>query len=153
MQATNKVTLSFTPEVSQVSRDVERDMLAMIGLKAPVYRSDKRAPISTVAVIDRSGSMSGTHSFTNEADLLGSPLALVKDSLHFVINNLTADDKLGIVTFDDSVAVSLPLTLMDVNGKVSQRFSAFSQFPFRTERPELSTQLPLEVRQIFAEVW
>jgi hypothetical protein len=60
MEVENKtITLSFTPEVSKVSQDTEREFLGMICLKAPTYCSEKRAAITTVAVIDRSGSMSG----------------------------------------------------------------------------------------------
>lgn len=119
MEVENRtIALSFTPEVSQVPQDTDREFLGMICLKAPTYSSEKRAAINTVAVIDRSGSMSGWTELSLKLIALGTPLTLVKDSLHFVINNLTPEDRLGIVTFDDSVAEVLPLTSMDEVGKV-----------------------------------
>lgn len=57
-----------------------------------------RAPITICAAIDRSGSMK-------------EHLPLLKETLRFMVQQLTAKDKLCLVTFDDKVRVVLPWSL------------------------------------------
>lgn len=59
-----------------------------------------RAPVDVVAVIDRSGSMAG------------EKLRLVKVALEFMVGQLKATDRAGIVTYDTNVAVPVPPTLL-----------------------------------------
>jgi hypothetical protein len=82
------------------------DMLTMISLTAPNFKHEIRAPIDTVAVIDKSGSMNGVK------------LELVKKTLNFMINALQNEDKFSIVTFDTTARTDLPLTLLNDAGKV-----------------------------------
>lgn len=60
----------------------------------------KAAPLSLVAVIDRSGSMSG------------GPIAKVKEALRSVVSQMGKGDRLGIVLYGTSTNVHLPV--MDV---------------------------------------
>lgn len=66
----------------------------------------KREPISLVAVVDRSGSMSGT------------PMAHVKQGLHAVLGKLRPGDRLAIVTYGSTPMVHLPMT--DYSGNREQ---------------------------------
>jgi len=81
------------------------EMMAMVSLTAPKFTKTSRAPIDAVAVIDRSGSMSGIK------------LELVKKTLHFMTSQLQVDDRLSLVTFDDSIRTDLPLTQLNSEGK------------------------------------
>ncbi len=77
----------------------------MATVQAPEFLSEKRAPIDLVLVIDVSGSMSG------------SKIYLAKDTVNFVISQLSSKDRLGIVLFSSSTSILLQLTLMDTQGK------------------------------------
>lgn len=68
---------------------------------------EKRAPIVLVAVVDKSGSMSG------------AKLENVKKTLHFIIKELGARDQLGIVEYDTSVNTTLEMTVMNAAGKLT----------------------------------
>jgi len=81
------------------------EMMAMVSLTAPKFTKISRAPIDAVAVIDRSGSMSGIK------------LELVKKTLHFMTSQLQVDDRLSLITFDDSIRIDLPLTQLNSDGK------------------------------------
>eukprot|EP01126_Amoeba_proteus_P037236 TRINITY_DN3832_c0_g2_i6.p1 TRINITY_DN3832_c0_g2~~TRINITY_DN3832_c0_g2_i6.p1 ORF type:complete len:692 (-),score=164.16 TRINITY_DN3832_c0_g2_i6:169-2244(-) len=111
MEPTNegKVTLSVTPESSSVSADVEREMLLMVSVKAPLYQLEQRSSVDVVSVIDRSGSMDGER------------LRLVKEAMFFVVHNLTHHDRLGIVSYEGSVTVEMPFVAMDERGKEMAR--------------------------------
>lgn len=69
------------------------------GVDAQAYRDE---PLSIVAVVDRSGSMSG------------APIARVKESLKGVLGELRDGDRLGIVIYGSSTLVHLPV--VDVAG-------------------------------------
>jgi Mg-chelatase subunit ChlD len=78
---------------------------AMVSVQAPLYKPSNRAPLDLVAVLDRSGSMSG------------AKMELVKRSMELVVKQLNSNDKLSIVAFDTSVSTLLPLISMDQAGK------------------------------------
>ncbi len=66
--------------------------LAQLGFSSGLKQGEwKREPLNLIAVIDKSGSMSG------------QPLDLVKESLIQVISQLEADDQIGIVLYGDRV--------------------------------------------------
>ncbi len=66
-------------------------------LQAPKFESDKkRLPLNLSLVIDRSGSMEG------------DKLTYAKKALDFVIQNLTTDDALSIVQYDNQIDVVSP---------------------------------------------
>ena len=79
----------------------EQTVHVMLDLEAPPAPPLERAPIDVVVVLDRSGSMSG------------DPLAAVKRATADVIAHAGADDRIGVVTFDDSVELLLPLAHHD----------------------------------------
>lgn len=62
----------------------------------------QRAPLSLIAVVDRSGSMGG------------APIMRVKDGLREVLSHMRKGDRLGIVIYGSNTVVHLPVT--DVDG-------------------------------------
>ena len=68
------------------------------GLDAETWQP---APLNLIAVVDKSGSMSG------------QPLALVRASLHHVLNQLRNGDQFGVVLYGDRCHVHLPPTRVD----------------------------------------
>ena len=81
------VTLLTKPEVK---------FLGQIGLESGLDPATwHRAPLNLVAVVDKSGSMSG------------EPLTLVKESLRQVLRQMGPDDQLSIVLYGDTSAVHL----------------------------------------------
>jgi len=66
---------------------------------------DQRAPLILVAVVDKSGSMSG------------AKMASLKQTLTFIVKELSRRDQLGIVEYDTNVYTTLPMTSMDASGK------------------------------------
>jgi len=119
----NKIDVSAVPAYGAFPYYSAGEMLAMVSLTAPNFKPEARAPIDAVAVIDRSGSMRGPK------------LQLVQKTLHFMIDALQGEDKISIVTFDDSIRTDLPLTALNENGKLIAR-SATDQI-----RPGNSTDL------------
>lgn len=67
------------------------------GVDADVYRAE---PLSLIAVVDRSGSMSG------------GPIAKVKEGLHAALAQMGEQDRIGIVIYGSETNVHLPV--MDV---------------------------------------
>jgi len=78
---------------------------ALIRLEAEGRPELKRPPLDLVACIDVSGSMAG------------SKLDEVKRSLLALASELAAQDRLGITSFENEVALVLPPTRMDAAGK------------------------------------
>jgi Ca-activated chloride channel homolog len=79
----------------------EQTVSGMLEITAPDAPTTGRRPIHVVLVVDRSGSMSG------------AKLDAAKDAARFLAARLGVDDRLGIVTFDDSVDLVLPLGPVD----------------------------------------
>lgn len=80
-----------------VAVDVDGTVHLLIELQAPPAAATNRRPIDVTVVIDRSGSMSG------------GKLRSVLRAVAQLARLLTADDRLGIVTFDDEAQMVLPL--------------------------------------------
>lgn len=74
---------------------------ALLELTAPTSTGPTRAPLDVVLVIDRSGSMAGR------------PLRAVVDASAALLRLAGPDDRIGVVTFDSSVEVALPLAHHD----------------------------------------
>ena len=84
----------------------EADYLVQVGFTSGLDpRVWRRAPLNLIAVVDRSGSMSG------------QPLTLVKSSLRQVVSQLEDTDQLSIVLYGDQADVHLSPTTMDREGK------------------------------------
>ena len=73
-QGDEKIALKTTPEFSAYSPGKIETCWATVTMTAPFYEPTNRAEIDLVAVIDRSGSMSG------------SKINLVKKTLDFVVD-------------------------------------------------------------------
>ncbi|PIN24429.1 hypothetical protein CDL12_02833 [Handroanthus impetiginosus] len=104
-----KVSIRAVPERSAVAASESVSLFSvLVGLKAPSLsddaRSSQRAAIDLVTVLDVSGSMRG------------SKLALLKQAVHFVIDNLGPSDRLSIVAFSHQTRRILPLRRMTENG-------------------------------------
>ena len=72
--AADCISVSATAEYDRYPRSSEQACWAIASFKAPFYEPTSRAPVDIVAVIDKSGSMSGTK------------LDLVKKTLLFVVD-------------------------------------------------------------------
>lgn len=73
----------------------------LLELAAPTAPPLKRAPLDVVVVLDRSGSMGGT------------PLASVTAATAQLLRLAGADDRIGVVAFDEQVQLVLPLERHD----------------------------------------
>ncbi len=85
----------------------EAEILGQVGFGSSINASWKRDPVNLVAVVDKSGSMSG------------EPLTLVKESLSKVVNQMGADDQLSIVLYGDKSHVHMEPTYVSTENVVS----------------------------------
>ncbi|CAM0870680.1 unnamed protein product [Alopecurus aequalis] len=107
------VVVKTHTECSAVARDSSSDNFAvLLHVKAPGMAdagaagdAQPRAPLDLVTVLDVSGSMSG------------QKLALLKQAMRFVIDNLGADDRLSVVSFSSEARRVTRLTRMTGRGK------------------------------------
>ncbi|KAB1226211.1 hypothetical protein CJ030_MR1G023584 [Morella rubra] len=116
------IDIKTYPEVSALPRSASHDnFTVLIHLKAPVTceRQDSqrnqmglppacrntRAPVDLVTVLDVSGSMSGTK------------LALLKQAMGFVIENLGPSDRLSVIAFSSTARRLFPLRRMTDTGR------------------------------------
>ncbi|VAI10714.1 unnamed protein product [Triticum turgidum subsp. durum] len=109
------VVVKTRSEYPAIARDLSSDNFAvLVHVKAPgmadavAAGSDKpppRAPLDLVTVLDVSGSMSG------------HKLALLKQAMRFVIDNLGPDDRLSVVSFSSEARRLTRLTRMSDAGK------------------------------------
>ena len=53
-------------------------------------------------------------------------MTLTKQTLHYVVSQLTSLDRLGIVSYDNEIETPLMLTNMDESGKVLETIMRFS---------------------------
>ncbi|XP_058780139.1 E3 ubiquitin-protein ligase WAV3-like [Vicia villosa] len=116
----NTMEITTYPEVSAVSKsDSHENFTVLVHLKAPPHphkdNSDRsnvessvetsRAPVDLVTVLDVSGSMTG------------SKIALLKQAMSFVIQNLSSSDRLSIVVFASTARRIFPLRRMNDAGR------------------------------------
>jgi len=73
----------------------------LLELRAPTAPTTDRPPLDLVVVIDRSGSMSG------------APLRSVTEATAQLLRLAGPDDRIGVVTFDNGAATTLPLARHD----------------------------------------
>lgn len=105
----NMISVSCSTEYPDYVYNEKHDIWALVTLTAPCYEEenadDKRAPMDIVAVIDKSGSMSG------------AKIKLVKKTLEFILTQLKKDDRLCVVTYDTDVSVDFGLMTMTKDNK------------------------------------
>ncbi|XP_065845374.1 uncharacterized protein [Oscarella lobularis] len=101
----NKIVVTSHVEQDAYPYGESVDSWAMVSLKAPAYEPTERSAIDLVAVVDKSGSMSG------------EKMKLVKETMHFVVDQLKETDRLGIVSYDTMVYTDLGLTVMNAAGR------------------------------------
>jgi len=73
--------------------------------RTQIKKTDERAPIDLVCVIDKSGSMRG------------EKIELVKSTLIFMIEQLCKKDRLSLISFDSDVTLEFDLEEMNDEGK------------------------------------
>ena len=115
-------TLCATGEAMAAELLVQPEVryLAQLGFSSGLdAKTFKRAPVHLVAVIDKSGSMSG------------QPLDLVKESLQKVVTQLGPDDELSIVLYGDRSHVYMQPTPVKRSHARSPARSAASRAPAR----------------------
>ncbi|XP_051182791.1 E3 ubiquitin-protein ligase WAV3 [Lolium perenne] len=105
------VVVNTHAECSAVARDSSSDNFAvLVHVRAPgMIETDAapRAPLDLVTVLDVSGSMSG------------QKLALLKQAMRFVVDNLGPNDRLSVVSFSSDARRVTRLARMTDAGKAS----------------------------------
>lgn len=120
--AVGPLTLSTRLEYTSLKRDEAYNVFALVSLQAaeaqtggdsasPVPATGDRAQIDITCVLDVSGSMTG------------DKIALVKEAVMFVIDEMKPGDRLSIVSFNHGAERQTSLTCMDAAGKDSARQS------------------------------
>ena len=95
-----------------VSKGRENDIEVLLELHAPEAPVSERQPLDVVAVIDRSGSMSG------------GPLQSVLRAVSQLLRLAKADDRIAVVVFDNQVETIVPLAKHDDVDAVVRRVLA-----------------------------
>jgi Mg-chelatase subunit ChlD len=91
-------SLRYTTQFQHVGSDAERAMLCMASITAPpVVLNRERSPLDLIAVVDRSGSMTG------------AKIALVQQALKYLLTQLTPRDRLSVISFDGTPNVLVSL--------------------------------------------
>eukprot|EP01112_Ceratiomyxa_fruticulosa_P005900 TRINITY_DN16710_c0_g1_i1.p1 TRINITY_DN16710_c0_g1~~TRINITY_DN16710_c0_g1_i1.p1 ORF type:complete len:118 (-),score=23.47 TRINITY_DN16710_c0_g1_i1:101-454(-) len=102
------ITVKGETEFPAFTYDKEHTFHAIASIQAPKFEEisrASRAPIDLIVVIDASGSMAG------------EKLALVKNTLHFVVNQLKKEDRLSIISFNSEGTLHSSLTELTPTGK------------------------------------
>eukprot|EP00873_Tetraselmis_striata_P014310 jgi/Tetstr1/434574/TSEL_023665.t1 len=99
--------LSTQAELSQYAAGSEARVAALVSLASGAGSTDgsRRAPTSLSSVIDRSGSMEG------------HKLDLVTSTAKFIATQMSKNDRLGVIVYDDEVDEVLPLSRMTAKNK------------------------------------
>jgi len=100
------LTLAASSELASLGAHTEHTLSTLLSLKAPEAEPSARQPLELVAVVDRSGSMSG------------AKMKAMKEALTFLVSQgLQKDDRFALVAFDNTVDLRLPVLAMDAPGK------------------------------------
>jgi Mg-chelatase subunit ChlD len=105
---TDSLILTSASETKAIAFNKALKTTFNANIKAPAVDSEEhsaRKSVDIVCVIDKSGSMSG------------EPMALVKETLSFMVGQLKDGDRLSLVTFGDDASLVFSLTSMDETGK------------------------------------
>eukprot|EP00008_Paramoeba_atlantica_P015048 CAMPEP_0201483928 /NCGR_PEP_ID=MMETSP0151_2-20130828/8122_1 /ASSEMBLY_ACC=CAM_ASM_000257 /TAXON_ID=200890 /ORGANISM="Paramoeba atlantica, Strain 621/1 / CCAP 1560/9" /LENGTH=520 /DNA_ID=CAMNT_0047867319 /DNA_START=458 /DNA_END=2020 /DNA_ORIENTATION=+ len=99
------LSLFVEPEKDRLSSKKSSTFNAIASLRAGKHVAEERAPLDIVAVVDRSGSMSG------------SKIQLVKEALSYLLTQLTSEDRLCVVSFDNNIYNVFGLSVCSPEGK------------------------------------
>lgn len=107
--------LSTQAELSQYAAGSEARVAALVSLASGAGSTDgsRRAPTSLSSVIDRSGSMEG------------HKLDLVTSTAKFIATQMSKNDRLGVIVYDDEVRGCRPTAI----SPVFQKFSLLFRYP------------------------
>ena len=101
-----KIELSVRSEFPGYDRgDSIESAYLNCALRAPMCPDGDRKPVDIVVVLDRSGSMAGKR------------LHLCKETIRFLMGELSAFDRLGLITYDSKIRTEFGLMKMDEIGK------------------------------------
>ncbi|CAF0751057.1 unnamed protein product [Didymodactylos carnosus] len=96
-----------TLEVGGVRWNQERNLYAMVSLKAPILidENNVRVPLDLLLIVDRSNSM------------YGDKMKLLKRTLSYIVTQMKSNDRLSIVSFNGTADVISGLKMMNDVGK------------------------------------
>jgi Ca-activated chloride channel homolog len=92
-----------------------RHRLALVGLQARRLPAGRTPPRNLVFLLDVSGSMTSN-----------DKLPLVKNAMKMLVDTLTSQDRVAIVTYAGTTGVALPPTRGDRHGQIQDAISALS---------------------------
>eukprot|EP00768_Dysnectes_brevis_P000204 gnl/Dysnectes_brevis/1044_a1164_1665.p1 GENE.gnl/Dysnectes_brevis/1044_a1164_1665~~gnl/Dysnectes_brevis/1044_a1164_1665.p1 ORF type:complete len:524 (-),score=207.14 gnl/Dysnectes_brevis/1044_a1164_1665:464-2035(-) len=99
------ILLSTTSEFDTYTSKNVTEMIYNISLSSIEDEDERRGSLDIIAVVDKSGSMSG------------APIRMVKATLDFIADALSERDRFSIVSYGDSSSIDMPLNRMDASGK------------------------------------
>ena len=108
---TPKLSINPIFDYSSINHAKERDVYMDIVLEAPERVDQKRVPLHLILALDVSGSMSG------------SKLESVKQTVFKLIDNVTENDTIGMLSFNGSIKEILPALPMSSDNKTRARDS------------------------------
>jgi hypothetical protein len=98
--------VAVQPHVSELKADQASNILGMLSLRVPgIGDLTRLSQLDIVAVVDRSGSMSGQR------------IQIVKHACKFMVKQMRSSDRFALVSYSNNASVALPLTLLDENGQ------------------------------------
>lgn len=100
---------SIAYEFNEIQYDQKALIHFMVSLKCLKNTNHIRSPVNLILCIDKSGSMSG------------KKMELVKESMHFIVDQLTDQDRIALITFNTEVSVDAKFTSMSDFGKKEVR--------------------------------
>lgn len=110
---------SYSTAVSKDPISNENEYYMTVGLNSNIKESDfSRKKLNVVLVVDISGSMSSSfksYYYDNKnknAEDSKSKMKIANESVNLLIDELNAEDRLGIVLFDDSAYLAKPMNLV-----------------------------------------
>ncbi len=100
-------------DLDVVALEGDDELSLLVELTAPTAASERpRDPRTLIVVLDRSGSMQGDR-------LTGAKRALTE-----LVDRLDPDDRFGLVTFDNTVRVDIPVAPLSAKAQAKQRIAA-----------------------------
>ena len=93
------ITLDIIPQRSALLEGHATEIHALVRVRAPrnpATAEHQRPPLNLALVLDRSGSMQG------------QPIAEAKRCAYYIVDKLTAQDRLALVAYDDTIDLVVP---------------------------------------------